>query len=152
MCYFWPINRRMLSNQVKLGLVVHNCYCSTWEIRTGRSGIWGHPPLHKELQANLGYIRFYLNKKSYYYKYELILLGSEDMNNPRESPDRTSRVVGQGWGDNPVSKAFEYLSWILRIHIKMPGLVVYWKNGKGPRKIPRTQVIQASQWETLSQK
>ena len=37
--------------------MVHICHPSTWEMEAGGSGVQGHPWLHSEFEASLGYMR-----------------------------------------------------------------------------------------------
>lgn len=46
----------------KSGMVAHICYPSTQETQTGESQQQGHPQLHKESKASLGYLKSSLNK------------------------------------------------------------------------------------------
>lgn len=43
--------------QIQSSLVGHTCHLSTLEVGAEGSGVQGHPWLHEELEASLGYLR-----------------------------------------------------------------------------------------------
>lgn len=43
-------------------MVVCACYCSTWDMEAGSSGVQDQPLIHYELKASLDNMRLYLRK------------------------------------------------------------------------------------------
>ena len=45
-----------------LGIVVHACHPSPWEVVAGASGVWDHLQLHRDFKDSLGYLKHFVQK------------------------------------------------------------------------------------------